>query len=66
MLDISKFTDKSIKQILTKLEKKTEVNALLPGVVYFISKKRFHILLYTVRRIMMKALRDWLLVKLLI
>lgn len=31
MLDISKFTDKSIKQILTKLEKKTEVNALLPG-----------------------------------
>ncbi|CAN5276756.1 hypothetical protein BH23BAC2_BH23BAC2_10760 [soil metagenome] len=31
MLDISNFTDKSIKQILTKLDKKTEVNALLPG-----------------------------------
>lgn len=31
MLDISSFTDKSIKQILTKLEKKSVVNAILPG-----------------------------------
>lgn len=31
MLDISKFNDKSINQILTKLEKKEEVNAFLPG-----------------------------------
>jgi uncharacterized protein (TIGR02421 family) len=31
MLDISIFNDKSIRQILTKLEDKEEVNALLPG-----------------------------------
>lgn len=31
MLDISNFSDKSIKQILTRLENKDEVNALLPG-----------------------------------
>ncbi len=31
MLEISKFTDKSIKQILTKLDKKEEVNGILPG-----------------------------------
>lgn len=31
MLDISSFTDKSIKQTLTKLKKNSEVNAILPG-----------------------------------
>ena len=31
MLDILSFTDKSIKQILTQLEKNSEVDAILPG-----------------------------------
>ena len=31
MLEISKFSDKSIKQIITKLDEKEEVNAILPG-----------------------------------
>ena len=31
MLDISKFSDKSIKQILTTLKQDEEVNAILPG-----------------------------------
>lgn len=51
MLDISSFSDKSIKQILTQLENNSEVDALLPGGgIIHIEKEVPYLVIYRKRK----------------